>query len=73
MRVAGTRWGEVTIKKQGEGKNVFDKTKPFSIVNTSKNYSLEEYFELLRIITNETENISFQELKNKIKNGLQKE
>jgi len=73
MRVAGTRWGEVTIKKQGEGKNVFDKTKSFSIVNTSKNYSLEEYFELLRIITNETENISFQELKNKIKNGLQKE
>ncbi len=39
MKVQKRRWGEVTIKKQGEGKNNFDKTKSFSIEQTETNYT----------------------------------
>jgi hypothetical protein len=67
MRVAQPRWGEVTVKKQGEKKNSFDKTKSFSIEQTNTNYSVEEYSEILKIATDLTEKISFLELKNKLK------
>jgi hypothetical protein len=63
MRVSKPRWGEVTIKKQGAGKNKFDQTKSFSIEQTATNYTLEEYLTILQISTNLTEKTSFTELK----------
>jgi len=70
MKVQKRRWGEVTIKKQGEGKNNFDKTKSFSIEQTQTNYTMEEYLEILQTATDLTNNISFKELKERlIKNG----
>ena len=64
MRVQEKRWGEVTIKKQGEGKNNFDKTKSFSIEQTDTNYTAEQYWEILKVITNLTNKIPFSKLKN---------
>lgn len=70
MKVQKRRWGEVTIKKQGEGKNNFDKTKSFSIEQTETNYTMEEYLEILQTATDLTNNISFKELKERLsKNG----
>ncbi len=66
MKVQERRWGEVTIKKQGEGKNIFDKTKSFSIEQTSTNYTLEEYLEILKVATELTNKINFKELKDKL-------
>lgn len=63
MKVQEKRWGEITIKKQGEGKNNFDKTKSFSIEQTETNYTLEEYREILKLITNLTNKIPFSKLK----------
>lgn len=63
MKVAKPRWGEVTIKKQGAGKNKFDQTKSFSIDQTATNYTLEEYLQILKLTTNLTEKIGFAELK----------
>ena len=63
MRVQKKRWGEITLKKQGEGKNNFDKTKSFSVEQTETNYSLEEYLEILKTATNLTNKIPFKELK----------
>ena len=60
MKVQEKRWGEVTIKKQGEGKNIFDKTKSFSIEQTSTNYNIEEYLEILKIATELTNKIKFR-------------
>lgn len=68
MKVQKRRWGEVTIKKQGEGKNIFDKTKSFSIEQTETNYNMEEYLEILQIATELTNKISFKELKHKMDN-----
>jgi hypothetical protein len=34
MKIAQKRWGEVTIKKQGDKKNKFDKTLSFSVEQT---------------------------------------
>ena len=65
MRVQEKRWGEVTIKKQGEGKNIFDKTKSFSIEQTPTNYTLEEYVEILKITTELTNNTPYKELKDR--------
>jgi hypothetical protein len=62
MRVLKQRWGEITIKKQGEGKNKFDSTKSFSIEQTETNYSLEQYFDILRLATDLTEKMSFGKL-----------
>ena len=65
-----SRWGEITLKKQGEGKNIFDKTKSFSIEQTETNYTMEEYLEVLKIATDLTNKISFKELKEILnKNG----
>ncbi|GAI83448.1 unnamed protein product [marine sediment metagenome] len=63
MRVSKKRYGEVQIKKQGQGKNVFDKTRSFSIEQTSTNYSIEQYKEILEFVTDLTEKHSFQSLK----------
>ncbi len=70
MKVQKRRWGEITLKKQGEGKNIFDKTKSFSIEQTETNYTMEEYLEVLKIATDLTNKISFKELKEILnKNG----
>ena len=70
MKVQKRRWGEITLKKQGEGKNIFDKTKSFSIEQTETNYTMEEYLEVLKIATDFTNKISFKELKEILnKNG----
>ncbi|PIN90996.1 hypothetical protein COU57_02450 [Candidatus Pacearchaeota archaeon CG10_big_fil_rev_8_21_14_0_10_32_14] len=70
MKVQKRRWGEITLKKQGEGKNIFDKTKSFSIEQTETNYTMEEYLEILKIATDLTNKISFKELKEILnKNG----
>jgi len=62
MRVIKKRWGEVTIKKAGERKNDFDETKSFSIEQTSTNYSIQEYQEILKAATELTSRINFREL-----------
>jgi len=67
MKVADKRWGEVTIKKQGNGKNKFDNTKSFSIEQTDTNYTIEEYREILEITTNLTSKMKFEELKRRLK------
>jgi len=63
MKVQDKRWGEVTIKKQGEGKNKFDKTLSFSIEQTATDYTIEEYLSILKISTELTNTISFDKLK----------
>ena len=63
MRVANKRWGEVTIKKQGEEKNKFDKTKSFSIIKSKNEYTLEQLKEIFEIVTNLTDNYTFEELR----------
>jgi hypothetical protein len=63
MKIAQKRWGEVTIKKQGDKKNKFDKTLSFSVEQTETNYTLEEYKEILEISTNLTQKIQFKKLK----------
>ena len=68
MKVANKRWGEVTIKKQGEEKNKFDQTKSFSIVNSNYEYSIEELKEIFEITTNLTEKYTFKDLKKKLLN-----
>lgn len=68
MRVDTGRWGEVTIKKQGEKKNKFDQTKSFSISNSNYNYTIEELKETFEITTNLTEKYTFKELKEKLSN-----
>jgi len=67
MRTIKKRWGEVTIKKQGEGgKNIFDKTKSFSVDNVGYNYTIEEYWGILKLVTDLTENITFVNMRNAI-------
>jgi hypothetical protein len=68
MLVSTGRWGEVTIKKQGESKNIFDKTKSFSIMNTTNEYTLEQLHEIYTIVTNLSEKYKFNALKNGLKN-----
>jgi hypothetical protein len=68
MRVDTGRWGEVTIKKQGERKNKFDQTKSFSIINSKFEYSIEELKEIYEITTYITEKYTFKDLKNKLIN-----
>lgn len=62
MRVADKRWGEVTIKKQGEEKNKFDLTKSFSIDRSKNEYSIEQLKEILQIATDLTDKYKFEEL-----------
>ena len=68
MRVDTGRWGEVTIKKQGEKKNKFDQTKSFSITNSKFEYSIEELKEIFEITINLSEKYTFKDLKNKLIN-----
>ncbi len=68
MRVTKKRWGEVTVKKQGErGKNHFDKTRSFSIEEAGKNYSLEHYIDILKVVTDITQEMSYKELSKRLK------
>ncbi len=64
MKVLDKRWGEVTIKQQGEKKNKFDKTKSFSIAKTNNEYSIEELKDILEITVNLTEKYNYIGLKN---------
>jgi len=57
------RWGEVTIKKQGERKNIFDKTKSFSIIKTNYEYTIEELKEIFELVIELTEKYKFREMK----------
>lgn len=57
-----SRWGEVTIKKQGKQKNDFEKTKSFSITNEGKLYSIDEYKNILEIVTNLSYSKSYSQL-----------
>jgi hypothetical protein len=68
MRVANKRWGEVTIKKQGEEKNKFDKTKSFSIIESKNEYTLEQLKGIFEMVTNLTDNYTFEELRRILKN-----
>jgi hypothetical protein len=68
MRVANKRWGEVTIKKQGEEKNRFDKTKSFSIIKSKNEYTLEQLKEIFEMVINLTDNYTFEELRRTLKN-----
>lgn len=63
MRVATKRWGEVTIKKQGEQKNQFDKTKSFSIQKTKHEYTTEQLKELFTLVVNLSEKYTFDDQK----------
>lgn len=68
MKVSVKRWGEVTVKKQAkDGKNKFDATKSFSVIPGGHEYTIDQYKELLEIITNLTEIIPFNQLRNKLK------
>jgi len=66
MRVATKRWGEVTIKKQGEKKNQFDRTTSFSIQKTKHEYTIEELKDLFSLVVNLSEKYTFGELKKKL-------
>jgi len=63
MKVMEPRWGEITVKKQGKGKNQFDKTKSFSARQTPTNYTINQFIEILQLATNLTEKIKFEDLK----------
>lgn len=64
MRVTKKRWGEVTIKKQGKGKNNFDQTKSFSIDNSEYEYDIGELKDIFITVTYLTEKYKYSELKN---------
>ena len=66
MRVATKRWGEVTIKKEGKEKNKFESTKSYSIISSNKIYKIEEYYEVLRKVTELTDIFDFQQLISKL-------
>ena len=73
MKVIDKRWGEVTIKQQGEKKNNFDKTKSFSIAKTNNEYSIEELKDIFEITVNLTEKYNYIELKNILNSVKNKE
>ncbi len=68
MRVANKRWGEVTIKKQGEEKNKFDETKSFSIIESKNEYTIEQLKEIFEMVINLTDDYTFEELRRTLKN-----
>lgn len=63
MKILAKRWGEVTIKKQGEGKNKFDQTKSFSIEKTKYEYSIEELKTIFKMMVNLTQKYNYLEIK----------
>ena len=66
MKVANRRWGEVTIKKQGEKKNKFDQTKSFSIIKSDHEYSIEELKDIFEITICLTSKYKYHEIKEKL-------
>ena len=66
MRVITKRWGEVTIKEQGDQKNQFDKTKSFSIQRTKHEYTIEQLKELFTLVVNLSEKYTFDNLRKKL-------
>ena len=66
MRVTTKRWGEVTIKEQGDQKNQFDKTKSFSIQRTKHEYTIEQLKELFTLVVDLSERYAFDDLKKKL-------
>jgi hypothetical protein len=66
MKVANRRWGEVTIKKQGERKNRFDSTKSFSIVRARYDYNITELEGILERVVDLTQVYDFMALTAKI-------
>ena len=73
MRVSTKRWGEITIKKQGTGKNKFDKTKSFSIDESRYNYTIEELKEIFQIVIDLTEQYPFNDLNKSLNIMAEKE
>ncbi len=63
MRVAQKRWGEVTIKKQGIGKNRFDGTKSFSVEPTEKDYTIDQLKDILETVIDLSEKLDYGALK----------
>ncbi len=72
MRVDTGRWGEVTIKRQGNKKNKFDKTRSFSIMNTKHEYTIDQLYKIYTVITDLTEEYEFKKLKNELMNIKEK-
>ena len=66
MKVSERRWGEVTIKKQGSAKNVFDATKSFSIEQTKTNYDIEQVLVILKLAIDLTEILPYLDLKKQL-------
>jgi len=79
MRVIRNRWGEVIIRRQGikddkkedtkeddKLKNKFDKTKSFSILNSTHKYTIEQLYEILSSVVDLSEKYTFDELKKKL-------
>jgi len=60
----------VSIKKQGEGKNQFDETRSFSIVQTRNHYGMDELKEILKLTVNLTEIYEAKELERKLSSML---
>lgn len=67
MKVATSRWGEVTIKKQGVGKNNFDATKSFSILKTKNELDVDEFRDLFQKVVDLTEKYEYNILKRMFK------
>jgi len=74
MRVmrSEARWGEVTIKKQDGKKNKFDGTKSFSVLNSQNSYDIDDFKDILELITDLTEEFPPEKLKDKIKSSAKK-
>ena len=68
MRVAQKRWGEITIKKQGDGKNRFSKTRSFSIEDTLHEYDIDQLKRMLEMVVNLTQKYEFKALMTKLSN-----
>ena len=66
MKVTTKRWGEVTIKEQGDQKNQFDKTKSFSIQRTKHEYTIEQLKELFTLVVDLSERYVFDDLRKKL-------
>ena len=68
MKVIRKRWGEVTVKKQGNHKNRFDCTKSFSIEQTPWEYDIGQLKDLLELVVDLTQHYDFEALMEKIDN-----
>jgi len=68
MKSVFKRWGEITIKKQGEGKNKFIKTKSFSLTTSKNEYTVEQIKEIFKIVVDLTDRYKFEELKGTLSN-----